>query len=283
MRSLRASVVLLIGVGSHFAALALLPAAVRAEASAYCPGACADAPDTACGADADCGGARCLFADACVPGDGALSPHGILRRGTYVHFTRGRGAQKALALAARGISHVNWYTYGPHQLTTGDGLAGLGEPSMESLAILQDGTRALALAEPALKGARRVTGPVAMLVAQSDQMWWRAEDDLWGYTQAIATDEVGAWLALTHGHHAVRFLVEERLPQDLDAATEVLIVQRRHLRNDAFAAIQAWVEAGGTLVLIGELPTHDEIGQRALERDVWLGTPIASPSSQARA
>jgi len=112
-----------------------------------------------------------------------------------------------------------------------------------------------------------------MLAAQSDPMWWAAVDDLWGYTAALASDEVGAWLALTHGHHTVRFLIEERVATDLDASVEVLLVQRRHLADAAFQAIQAWVEAGGTLVLVGQLPTHDAFGQPAPARDAWLGGP----------
>ena len=113
-------------------------------------------------------------------------------------------------------------------------------------------------------------GPVAMVAAQSDPLWWSAIEDLWGYTSPVASDEVGVYLALRHGHHPVRFLVEDRLAADLGEDTQVLFLQRRHLSEDAFQAIRAWVEAGGTLVLVGELPTHDELGQPA-GRDTWLG------------
>jgi hypothetical protein len=113
---------------------------------------------------------------------------------------------------------------------------------------------------------------VAIVAAQTDPLWCNADPDVLGYTATISTDEIATHRALTHGHHPVRFLVEERLPQDLGVDTKVLLLHRRHLSNAAFAAIEAWVRAGGTLVVIGQLPVCDELANPVAARLAFLGT-----------
>lgn len=203
--------------------------------------------------------------------DGYATPLGFNRRAGYVHVNRGRGAKKAITLAARGFTHLDYYTYGPYQLTTGDGVAGFGALSEWSLANIHDANDALARVEDAIYGAQRLRGGVAMLATHSDPLWWSAATDTIAYTAALSSDEAGLHVALTHGHHAITFLPEELLPKLLDNETRVLFVQRQHVSDAAFATIRQWVEAGGTLVTVGAAPTHDEFGQASATRAAWLG------------
>jgi hypothetical protein len=212
--------------------------------------------------------------------DGHVGPHKIDRRCSLLHFKRGAGAQNALALAAHGMRYINWFTYGPLRLGTADGRAGNGQASMDWLQILRDGSRALAIADPAIAGAKRVTGGVAIVAPQTDQLWKKDHPDPLGYTATLGSVETATHLALTHGHHPVRFLVEERLPHDLTADTKVLLLHRRHLSKAAFDAIRIWVEAGGTLIVIGEAPTRDELAQKPTDRLDFFDTNADEPLAE---
>jgi MYXO-CTERM domain-containing protein len=216
--------------------------------------------------------------------DGQLDPWGIDQRAVHVHPNRGSGPNKVFALVARGLDWISWYTYGPFQLTTGDGTGGLGPSSADELEEIGEANAALAAAESLLADAEVLSSGIAIVAAQTDPLWHDAEDE--GYTlrtQALSADELGTHLALTHGHYPVRFLVEERLPQDLGPDTQLLYLHRKYVSNDAFAAIQGWVAAGGTLVLSGELPTHDEFAQLQPDRLAWFGLPAEPEPLEPRA
>lgn len=223
--------------------------------------------------------------------DGALGADPALkRRASHVHANRGSGAHKALALAAHGIQFLDYYMYGPYQTTTGDGVAGWGQSSLFPLQLMQNASATLARSEPGLVDGERVTGPVAIMAAQSDTIWWSAkfpgpkvdasEYDVSNHTSALSYDETGTYLALTHGHHPVRFISEELLATDLDTNTRLLFVERKHVSSDAFAGMRSWTEAGGTLVLSGEAPTHDEYAQPSSERNTWLGVELGKVDYQ---
>ena len=192
------------------------------------------------------------------------------RRSSYVHFTRGAGAQKALALAAHGIRYINWYTYGPSRLTTGDGLAGRGATSMESLA------------DPAGRQPRagdrrtrhRRDGPRHWPGGTSPRATrcGGTPSTIGGYTSPISGDEIGTYLALTH-------MAPARFPWWRSAFPKIQSSTPRRCCSSAgtspqaaFAAIEGRVAAGKVAAVIGQLPALDELAQPAPERLDFLGT-----------
>lgn len=184
---------------------------------------------------------------------------------SYLHAYRGDSGAKLLELAARGFEWFNHYSYGPYDLSTGDGAGGFGVISAPWLERVRDGSELLARAEPLLAGATRPPSPIVMLASQSDSVW----TDEGGVT----SEEIGWHLALSHSHHPIDFMLEDEVAAGLldhpFIERRVLIVMRKHVSNAAWRAIERWVEAGGTLILGGGLATHDEYGAFVRDREAW--------------
>ncbi|MBA2321739.1 MAG: hypothetical protein H0V89_11350 [Deltaproteobacteria bacterium] len=191
---------------------------------------------------------------------GQARPWGLPMHG-YVHGHRGDHVSKMLTLASRGYGYFNTYSYGPYDLSTGDGVGGLGELSVPWLSKVTASNHALAQAEPWLLGAVRPPAPIAILAAQSDAIWTELG--------AGTFDESGWHQAWSHAHHAVDVVVEDQLANEL-AGRSILLVTRAHLSATAWDAVRDWVEAGGTLVVGPGLPLADEYGQLVQARADWL-------------
>jgi hypothetical protein len=202
---------------------------------------------------------------------GQVRPHGLPVT-VYLHAHRGDQPQKVLTLAARGVRGFLAYAYGPFDLTTGDGVGGLGEPAEFWLRNVAAANDALARVEPWLAGASRALAPIAIVGAQSDPVWTDAG--------AATRDEIGLHRALTHAHHRADVVVEERVAAgDLVAEDRALVVlDRAHVSAAAFAALRGFVEGGGTLVLGRDLGLRDEYGQVDPSRTAWLGVSAGSES-----
>ncbi len=198
---------------------------------------------------------------------------------SYLHAYRGDIGAKMLELAARGFEWFNHYSYGPYDLSTGDGAGGLGEPSRPWLERVRAGSELLAMAEPWLIGATREPASIVMLASQVDNIWSDAD--------GVTAEEIGWHLALTQAHHPVDFMLEDEIAQGLLenplVSRKVLIIMRKHVSAAAWSAIARWVDAGGTLILGGDLATHDELGQYDRARSEWtlfFADPGGSPGSE---
>ncbi len=177
--------------------------------------------------------------------------------GAYLHAARGDSGARLLELAARGLTWFQHHAYGPHDIVAGDAAhGGLGQRSLPWLERVRDGNTLLARAEAHLHGARRAPARIVMLASQSDALW----TDL----PALTSEELGWHIALSQSHHAIDFMLEDEIAQGLLdhplIERNVLIVTRKHVSRRAWSAIERWVESGGTLILGGELATHDEHG-----------------------
>lgn len=184
---------------------------------------------------------------------------------SYLHAYRGDQGAKMLELAARGFTWMSHYAYGPYDLSTGDGVGGLGALSVPWLERVRDGSELLARAEPLLWGATREPSPVVMLASQSDGVW---SDEA-----GLTGEEIGWHIALTQAHLPVDFMLEDEIAQGLLESPltprQVLIVLREHVSRAAWAAIQRWVEGGGVVILGGGLASKDEFGQLDTARAEW--------------
>jgi len=184
---------------------------------------------------------------------------------SYLHAYRGDLGAKMLELSVRGFEWFNHYAYGPYDLSTGDGAGGLGELSRPWLERVRAGSELLARAEPWLAGAKREPASIVMLASQVDNVW--SDRD------GLTSEELGWHIALTQAHHPVDFMLEDEIASGLLSnplvSRKVLIVMRKYVSVAAWSAIERWVDAGGTLILGGELATHDELGQYDQARAEW--------------
>jgi len=184
---------------------------------------------------------------------------------TYLHAYRGDVGAKMLELAVRGFEWFNHYAYGPYDLSTGDGAGGLGALSKPWLERVRAGSELIAKAEPWLAGAQREQAAIVMLASQVDNIW--SDQD------GVTPEEIGWHIALTQSHHPVDFMLEDEIAQGLLSnplvSRKVLIVMRKYVSVAAWDAIERWVDAGGTLILGGDLATHDELGQFDRARAEW--------------
>jgi hypothetical protein len=184
---------------------------------------------------------------------------------SYLHAYRGDQGAKMLELAARGFQWMSHYAYGPFDLSTGDGVGGLGPASVPWLERVRDGNELLARAEPLLWGAEREPSPLVMLASQTDSVW---SDE-----PGLTNEEIGWHIAFTQAHLPVDFMLEDEIAQGLLESPltprQVLVVMREHVSRAAWAAIQRWVEGGGVLILGGGLAAKDEFGQLDTARAEW--------------
>jgi len=184
--------------------------------------------------------------------------------------TAARRDYKVLAWAARGVTYLDHYAYGPFDLNS-DGFGGLGLLSSANLRQIMRGNDLLSRAEDKLIGGTRPKAKIAMLAAQTDP--------LWADTEAVGTDDPGIYYAFTHGHQPVDYVFEEDISTGaLLDETKVLYVNVRYLRDDAFGAIEYWVKhLGGTLLLGMKGAMANEYAHIIPERlSNWLGVTLGA-------
>jgi hypothetical protein len=190
----------------------------------------------------------------------AVAKAGGLRLGGHVTY----GApmdRKALALVARGATHLSYYQYGPVDLVTEAAFAGYGQDSLRYFGEIHDAQDLIAKSEPWLSAAARAPAHVALVAAQTDPIWHC--DEPGGRGEVTTRDERGVYLALLHGHHPIDFVAEEDLASRGLDPYSVAYLNRQYVRDDAFAGLKRWVEAGGALQLGPGHATHNEYAQAA--------------------
>lgn len=164
---------------------------------------------------------------------------------------------RAMTSAARGVKVLNYYWYGPFYAAT--------ECAGSEDAVYQQsmgyGNRVLALADDLLGPAMPPDRKVAILWSQATEQW--PTDNLASIERRMLHH------ALAMQQAPAEFLCEKDLATRLKEYA-VLYLPASHLAADCLPALTAWVEAGGTLVVVGGGPERNEIdepwdGLRALQ------------------
>jgi hypothetical protein len=170
-------------------------------------------------------------------GRGICARHGM-PFGCLVKPHRGAPLQRMLAVAARGATAIEWYTYGP-DYSKGDSFS--QRPDL--LEAVARGGRFLVQAEPFLYGAKPMESQVAFCFLRSAEIWDRANNE--GVTSL--EDAKWVYIALRHAAIPVDILSERQLAEGIAGRYKALYVVGSHLRRDAAAKVVEWVKAGGAL------------------------------------
>ncbi len=195
--------------------------------------------------------------------------------GSYVHANDGYVPQKVLSSASRGGHSFDMFTFPMVLGTAGSGINAAAW--LDQAATTND---LLARVEPMLYDGKRPPPAVAIFSGQTDPLWNFADRSAECWLCSPSTEDAGIHYLLTHAHYPVDFAIEEDIGalvggQCVDGPAldgkQALFLDRKFVSNCAFAAIRAWVEAGGILVLGKELPLHNEYGQLEPARSAWIG------------
>jgi uncharacterized protein (TIGR03382 family) len=176
-----------------------------------------------------------------------------------------------LQLAMHGFSRIVHEGYGPAPFDAA-AFGGRGHGSVGALDAVLRQNRVMATALGELGGAAVNRSPIVMFAGQTDPRWV----DL----PALTDEEIGWYTMLSHSGWPVEVVAEDEIGLGLlerpDQGRSMLILLRRHVSRAAWAVIQAWVEAGGHLVVGADLPIFDEFGQLVLARAAWFGVDVGS-------
>lgn len=168
---------------------------------------------------------------------GIATRHG-LPLGCLIKPHRGAPEQRMLSVVSRGVTALEWYTYGP-DYAKGDSFS----QSPELLERVARAGRFLGRAEEHLHGARRAPAQVAFVSPRSSEVWGKATD-----LQVTAFEDAKwVYLALAHAHVPVDILSEQQVAEGKLGAYKVAYIVGPNLRKDATAQVRAWLTAGGLL------------------------------------
>lgn len=164
------------------------------------------------------------------------------------------GKYKIMALAGHGARVIDPWLFGPSAAAPGNGWSD-AERIYKPLA---DGLRTLGRSERLLFPARPRTGTVAILFPQASQAW-----DANPATKYYTSELYGLHAGLIHEQYPVDFVDD----YDVEGGAldkygySVLYVTAPNLSLQAQRAILAWVQKGGTLVLLPGAATADEYNE----------------------
>ncbi len=193
---------------------------------------------------------------------GIAARHGM-KMGCLVKPHRGAAAQRMLSVVARGVSSLEWYTYGP-DYSKGDSFS--QRPDL--LEKVARATRLLGAGEDRLYGAKWAVQPeVAFVSPRSSEIWGKASE----LNVTAFENAKWVWLALTHAHIPMDILSEQQLAEGgLDRYKAIYIIGP-NLRRDAAAKVERWVRNGGTLFTDALGLSRDEANQPATAIAPMLG------------
>jgi hypothetical protein len=169
---------------------------------------------------------------------GISERHGGLPMGCLVKPHRGAPLQRMLSVVARGVTAIEWYTYGP-DYAKGDSFS----QRPELLEAVGRADRFLAQSEGYLYGARRAqAAEVALVFPRSSEIWEKSAG-------AVTSLEDAKWvyLALAHAHVPVDVLSEQQLGEGNLERYKCIYVVGPNLRRDAGEQLLRWTRGGGTL------------------------------------
>ena len=113
-------------------------------------------------------------------------------------------------------------------------------------------------AAPWLAGQRRAKADIAMLLAESTDIW-QCEGDWVHYRRTSAKSEMrGDYYALRFSGYRVDFVREHMIEDGFLEGYKVLWATMRNLNRVCQDKVMEWVKAGGTLILVPGAITRDE-------------------------
>lgn len=153
---------------------------------------------------------------------------------------------RTMTAVARGIKTIDHYLYGPHYTATECAFSD-DENYVKSVAYVD---RVLGLSDDVLGRALPPPAQVAVLWSQSTEIW-KIDD-------AFTTERRVLNYALSMQQVPMDFIDENGLLDHLDQY-RVLFLPANNMPAKCVSAIEAWVKAGGTLIVCGGGPDHDDI------------------------
>ncbi|MHB0938174.1 MAG: hypothetical protein ACYC6A_17425 [Armatimonadota bacterium] len=154
--------------------------------------------------------------------------------------------QKTFSALGRGVTHLNYFLYGPYYAATWD----FYSENYEDLRAIGDATRKVAVVEQDLVQAKYKRPQVAIL--------WPTSAEVWQESNIYNTERQLLWLLLDRQQIPVDFLEEEDLEAGLLDGYKVVFALGDCLTKKAGTKLVEWVNGGGQLWLSPGSGLYDE-------------------------
>jgi len=154
--------------------------------------------------------------------------------------------QKTFSALGRGVTHINYFLYGPFYSATWD----FYSENYEDLRAIGDATRKMAVVEKDLVEAKYRRPQVAIL--------WPTSTEVWQESNIYNTERQLLWLLLDRQQISVDFLEEEDLEAGLADGYKVVFAIGDCLTKKASGKLAEWVNNGGQLWLGPGSGLYDE-------------------------
>jgi len=154
--------------------------------------------------------------------------------------------QKTFSALGRGVTHINYFLYGPYYAATWD----FYSENYNDLKAIGDATRKLAVVEADLAQAKYRQPQVAIL--------WPMSTEVWQDSNIYNAERQLLWLLLDRNQIPVDFLEEEDLEAGLLDRYKVVFAVGDCLTRKASRQLTDWVASGGRLWLSPGSGLYDE-------------------------
>ena len=172
--------------------------------------------------------------------------------------------QKTFSALGRGVTHLNYFLYGPYYAATWD----FYSENYEDLRAIGDAARKVAVVEEDLVQAKYKRPQAAIL--------WPTSAEVWQESNIYNTERQLLWLLLDRHQIPVDFLQEEDLEAGLAEGYTVIFAVGDCLTKKASTKLAEWVNGGGQLWLCPGSGLYDEYRrENATLRNLTGFTPDA--------
>jgi len=154
--------------------------------------------------------------------------------------------QKTFSALGRGVTHLNYFLYGPFYAATWD----FYSENYNDLRAIGDATRKMAVVEQDLVQAKYKRPQVAIL--------WPTSTEVWQDSNVYNTERQLLWLLLDRQQVPVDFIEEEDLEAGLADQYKVIFAIGDCLTKKASTRLAEWVNSGGQLWLSPGSGLYDE-------------------------
>jgi|GEM_PF-2067165 len=154
--------------------------------------------------------------------------------------------QKTFSALGRGVTHFNYFLYGPFYAATWDFFS----ENYEDLRAIGDATRKMAVVEKDLVEAKYRKPQVAIL--------WPTSTEVWQDSNIYNTERQLLWLLLDRNQIPVDFVEEEDMENGLLDSYKVVFSIGDCLTKKASGKLAEWVDNGGQLWLSPGSGLYDE-------------------------
>lgn len=192
----------------------------------------------------------------------------------------GGALQKILGILGNGGKVIQSFVFGPEYGFPGN----CWSESFKYYAELAAALRVVGKAEDLMYPGQPVRAQVAILHAQSAQVWDKKEETIATglNAQAINTDapdwqaeQYNLYSALQDAHVPADWVDETDLEQDTLSQFKVIYVTTPNLSSNAIAGLQTWIQAGGVAVFIAGAAQFDQYDETNTQINVTLGIAAA--------